>query len=223
MRCIALFVFLCLGIPNSGATLVEVRLRYGNEPLRQGRYYPIFSGDSVRVDVCRFYLSGFEFRSRDGKILRTSDLIMLCDLMDEKSLSAELPSVPASAEILRIRTGIDSITHTKGIQRGKLDPVHGMYWTWQTGFIQFKIEGYCSAAKSPDKSFMLHLGGFLPPNVCSNTMDIKIQDRNNIRLNVNIERFLKGLSFGEYSEIMSPGGMSTKLCRLLPFIFELAE
>jgi hypothetical protein len=139
---------------------LEITLCFGDKQLYPGKYYHYSANDSVKIDVCRFYLSEFTFCDYANKVLRKSNQIMLCDINDEQTLHLDLPKTPLKTKYIRFRTGIDSITHTKGIQQGKLDPVHGMYWTWQTGFIQFKIEGYCSASKSLDKSFMMHFRWF---------------------------------------------------------------
>jgi hypothetical protein len=41
--------------------------------------------------------------------------------------------------------GIDSLTSTAGIQKGVIDPINGMYWAWQSGYVNFKIEGKSSS------------------------------------------------------------------------------
>ena len=55
----------------------------------------------------------------------------------------------------RITLGVDSITNSEGVHGGDLDPTKGMYWSWQSGYIQFKFEGSFKG-----KEYSLHLGGF---------------------------------------------------------------
>ena len=46
------------------------------------------------------------------------------------------------------------------MQIGSLDPMHGMFWTWNSGYIMAKLEGVSSAAKVPGNLFSYHVGGF---------------------------------------------------------------
>ena len=46
---------------------------------------------------------------------------------------------------------------------GVLDPSGAgadMYWTWNSGYIFFKMEGTSPAATGMGNSFMYHIGGF---------------------------------------------------------------
>jgi hypothetical protein len=42
--------------------------------------------------------------------------------------------------------GIDSVTNYGGAQSGDLDPAHGMYWSWNQGYIFTRFFGYSSSA-----------------------------------------------------------------------------
>ena len=55
--------------------------------------------------------------------------------------------------------GTDSLSNISGAFNGALDPINGMYWTWNTGFINLKIEGTSS---SQDK-IEWHIGGYQQP------------------------------------------------------------
>jgi hypothetical protein len=59
---------------------------------------------------------------------------------------------------IQFKLGIDSITNVSGAFGGALDPTKGMYWSWQSGYINFKMEG-----RVKDKNYLLHLGGYSSP------------------------------------------------------------
>jgi hypothetical protein len=42
-----------------------------------------------------------------------------------------------------------------------------MYWAWNTGYIQFKLVGRCSASTNKNKLLDYHLGGYLKPHQTS--------------------------------------------------------
>src|SRR5690606_2936849 len=55
--------------------------------------------------------------------------------------------------------GVDSLRNVSGAQTGALDPVHGMFWDWNTGYIMAKFEGNAPASPSNGK-LLYHVGGF---------------------------------------------------------------
>ena len=62
----------------------------------------------------------------------------LIDLSIEKNIKIKLPSI-SNINSINIKLGIDSLESYSPNFDGDLDPIHGMYWTWQSGFINFKI------------------------------------------------------------------------------------
>lgn len=56
--------------------------------------------------------------------------------------------------------GVDSLKNVSGVQTGSLDPLNGMFWTWNTGYVFAKLEGVSPVAKTPGKKFSYHVGGY---------------------------------------------------------------
>ena len=54
--------------------------------------------------------------------------------------------------------GVDHIHNHTGDQPGDLDPINGMLWTWNTGYIFFKHEGMYTKADGTNESLLYHLG-----------------------------------------------------------------
>lgn len=46
---------------------------------------------------------------------------------------------------------------------GDLDPVHGMYWTWQSGYIHMNLEARTSVLPGEAHRIQCHLGGYAAP------------------------------------------------------------
>ena len=68
------------------------------------------------------------------------------------SLALQIPSnIPFSK--LKFQLGIDSLTNVSGAMGGDLDPTKGMYWTWQSGYINMKIEGKSNSCKTRKNQF----------------------------------------------------------------------
>ena len=59
--------------------------------------------------------------------------------------------------------GVDSTRNVSGAQTGALDPVHGMFWSWNSGYIMAKMEGTSPASTAAGQALNFHIGGFKGP------------------------------------------------------------
>ena len=59
--------------------------------------------------------------------------------------------------------GVDSVRNVSGAQTGGLDPAKGMFWTWSSGYIFFKLEGSSPKSGDVQKNLTYHIGGFQGP------------------------------------------------------------
>jgi hypothetical protein len=63
--------------------------------------------------------------------------------------------------------GVDSLRNVSGSQTGALDIGNDMYWTWDNGYIFFKLEGtYTSNNVSVKDNYVIHIGGFAGKYKC---------------------------------------------------------
>ncbi|RYD74793.1 MAG: hypothetical protein EOP55_14645 [Sphingobacteriales bacterium] len=78
--------------------------------------------------------------------------------------------------------GVDYARNFAGAQTGALDPINGMFWTWNSGYIFVKLEG--SSPKSTATSNMLtfHIGGVVDPNNTIRTFSTEINAANPLRI-----------------------------------------
>ena len=100
---------------------------------------------SVKITTLKWYLSV------QGKAAQT----YLLDLSKPESLLQSVKYPRGS----RLYFGIDSQTQVLATRPGAFDPIHGMYWTWQSGYIQWKLEGVMKT-DTAEIPIQLHLGGF---------------------------------------------------------------
>jgi hypothetical protein len=73
--------------------------------------------------------------------------------------------------------GVDSIRNVSGIQTGALDPLKGMFWTWNSGYVMAKLEGSSESSNSAGNRFTYHIGGFRPGMNVLKTIDLIIPRR----------------------------------------------
>lgn len=166
--------------------------------------------ERIVLEALRFYISGIGLLQNDSLVWKESNSYHLYDLEEAKGM--RLP-VPSSVTYNRIRfyMGIDSLTNVSGAMGGELDPVKGMYWTWQSGYINFKAEGRSSASTHPKKEFQLHLGGYENPHNALRQITLSIHPQSDIDVYFDLPQFLQAAELAKRSHIMSPGPEAVKL------------
>ena len=113
---------------------------------------------SKPVSKLIFYISDLELETSDGAFIKMASY-HLVDFSDSNSLRIEgIDLDKREIKSIHFQLGIDSITNVSGAFGGALDPTKGMYWSWQSGYINFKIEG-----KLQEENYILHLGGYASP------------------------------------------------------------
>ena len=202
---------------------IEISHNVGAQPLRlDGAVYKTAAGDEFSVDHLRYYLSNVRLRKADGswfanpKDPQTSQGYFLVDAALKESSNFLIGPVPSGEYTgIEFLVGIDPERNTAGAQRGDLDPARGMFWTWNTGYIFFKLEGHSPHSLDKKHALTYHLGGsgsvngarlvYLPLRPES----IKVRAGNvaQIHLGVDVAQVFEGahrIRIGELSEAMSP-------------------
>ncbi|MEL1244771.1 MbnP family protein [Flavobacterium sp. DGU11] len=214
-----LLLFSCGGFAQHGQ-LVRLGFRplYNNETLQPGKYYySETQKDSLSFSTFRMYLSGFRFYDKGKMVHAAANSYYLIDINDPKSLNRqlEIPNGLAYDEI-RFLFGIDDKTNNEGIGSGDLDPSKGMYWAWQTGYINMKLEG----TTKPGKEFQFHLGGFLKPNASFQEISLKTSASDNT-IGIDIAKYSNSFSMNDIPMIMSPGEKAVQLSQKAALMFSL--
>lgn len=180
--------------------------------------------DSVRVDVFRCYFSNFRWLNEQGKTISSAKNVHLFDLSDTAmhTLHFEQP-IPAGARFLEFNLGIDSLTQISGALGGDLDPGRGMYWAWQSGYIQLKLEGSSPVCQSRKNRFQYHLGGYLPPFQTIQTLRIPIHTAASNQLVLPMDKILALLPLTTLCEVMSPRAEAVLLSQQIAHCIQSAN
>lgn len=169
--------------------------------------------DSMRITALRFYVSGLTFPNENQMQPENLNQAYLIDVFDtnRNQVTLDLPFADGVTTFC-FTFGLDSMLNTSGIGEGDLDPVEGMYWTWQSGFIHFKIEGDYSMGEGPKQRFEYHLGGYRSPystarQVCLHS-EKPTKDWN---IALELDRFLDPALVSVKPRVMSPGPDAVRL------------
>lgn len=124
--------------------------------------YNTESGDSIFIDQFKCYLSNFELKGERTNF--KSHEAFLLDAEDSTSLILQLKDLDeGNYADLVFNIGVDSLANVSGALDGALDPVNGMYWAWNTGYINAKLTGRSPSCRTLHNAFEFHIGGYLPP------------------------------------------------------------
>lgn len=158
------------------------------------------------VETLRFYLSNLTLYKNGEPVFKEEDSYHLVDAEVESSLKIklELPK-DLDFDLLQFHLGIDSLTNDGGVMGGDLDPTKGMYWSWNTGYINFKLEGRSVESPARYNSFQFHLGGFLAGQACLQTIQIATIQKDQATIKFDISEFLKNIDLSKEYRLMSPG------------------
>lgn len=111
--------------------------------------------------------------------------------------------------------------NVSGAMGGDLDPMKGMYWTWNSGYINFKLEGNSPECPSRNNAFQFHLGGYTSPNSTLRNLSFQIPPDEKIMLRMDISRFLMAVDLNKQHHIMSPGPDAAALSTLASKMFSI--
>lgn len=139
---------------------VSFRLLHQGEPLTTGTDYINSSGESYQVDVCKFYVSNIRVIGTGGQSASEKESYHLVDHANPESRELKLMLARGTYTQLEFMIGVDSLRNVSGAQTNALDPMLGMFWTWNSGYIFAKLEGRSPVSTAPRQAFTYHIGGF---------------------------------------------------------------
>lgn len=210
-RCCFAVLFVVLIIPCAApAQKIETSVTFqpviGNQKLVQNlKYYFKENNDSISVDVFRFYISQVEFMYKGAVVSRIDNGYYLVDMFDSVSCQITCPmNSSIKYDHVRFNLGIDSATNVSGVMGGALDPANGMYWAWQSGYINMKLEGYSRNCKERNNRYQFHLGGYFFPFNALKKVELPVSEMGAIRVAVDIREFFVNHNMAELSHVMSP-------------------
>ena len=176
-----------------------------------------YTQSQVSFHTMKFYISNIVM-VKDNQIAYTvPNSFYLIDFSNPASLKRQI-NLPENLvyDSIQLMLGVDEKTNDDGIGEGELDPTKGMYWTWNTGYINFKLEGKSDNSVKKDKSFQFHLGGFLAPNIANKTIILKVKpNTNEISLNLDLQKLIYEIDFSTMNTIMSPSKKSVEMIHLI--------
>lgn len=160
-------------------------------------------------ETVRFYLTGFQFFRNGREVFREENSYHLVDREGTWTIT-----VPEYDEIA-FNLGTDSLVNVSGALGGDLDPTKGMYWTWNSGYINVKLEGISPMSKGRNNGFGLHLGGYMPPFQTVYLVKSPATATGGIRIELDVCPMLEKVDWQQHYNVMSPSAEAVRLAKLL--------
>lgn len=154
---------------GKGSLVIEFDSQVGDDDLELNTQYTNASGEEFTVTKFNYYISNITLTKTNGKdfVVPQDESYFLIIEDEAASHEIELTGIPAGDyDKITFTIGVDSLRSTMDISKrtGVLDPAQGhdgMYWTWNSGYIFFKMEGTSpSAPDDQENKFYYHIGGY---------------------------------------------------------------
>jgi hypothetical protein len=247
MKKIFILLFSFMSVYQCSAQLTVLPV-FGDKPIMEDTWFVSKNGDSIQFDNIRFYLSDIQLEMDDKTVITDSVKAHLVDVFEPNTFQIAFPKVDYKhVKTLRFNIGIDSLTNVSGALNGDLDPQRGMYWAWQSGYINLKIEGKSPQSKNRKNVFQYHIGGYLPPfyairhieinciqidgvilnHPVNNTVQNPTSDIKNPKytegslLKINFSKFFDAIHIASQNSIMMPCKEAVQLADLSVQMFSI--
>lgn len=213
-------VFLCVSFllafftsPAQEITIKFHHIANGKPLILSDSSYTNAFGENYQVSRLKYYISNAGFAEKN------ENNISLVDAAENDSIMV-YPK-PGIYSTLYFTLGVDSALNCSGAQDGALDPLNGMFWTWNSGYIFFKLEGYSSSSTADLQRIEHHVGGYRYPNKVSRTiklalpknLEVKKNGKHTIHINLDLDKYWKGVNnikIAGQALLMAPGGLAIK-------------
>ena len=165
-------------IPDAPHTLtLRFRARVGDQDLQlHDRVYTNRFAEPFTISRFKYYVSHIRAAGPDGVEMPLSDQTCLIDEGDSSSQTLVLTTSLTGIRTISFVLGVDSILQVSGVQEGDLDPLRGMFWTWNSGYIFAKLEGRSDSSHAPAHSCSWDIGGFRSPANASRTIRLIVPE-----------------------------------------------
>ena len=219
---------------TTGSVKINIEPVFNSEHLKlETKRYVNAHGDSLYIDEFRFYISSLKFTASD-LLWSEKESYHLIDAGDNATQTISIKDIPAATyEGLDLVIGVDSIANTSGANGGDLDPVKGMYWAWNTGYIMAKLQGRSGVCKTLHHAFEFHIGGYLPPynaarSVHLQLLKLKIEagKESVLYLNADAAEWFKNsetIDLSKVNEVNMPGKDAMKMANNYKDMFSVVS
>ena len=98
-----------------------------------------------------------------------------------------------------------------------------MYWSWQSGYIHFKLEGTSPACPTRQNKFQIHVGGYQAPNNTFRKIILPVVASSSLNIEISLDKIFQQIFGRQLFQMMSPGPTAVAVADLFPQIFQFKK
>lgn len=221
MKYLFLITFIVFSVKAQESKYFTITPKFKQDNLRLNEIYTL-EKDTLIITNLKFYISNLRYYNCDSLVYTSAKRAHLIDLASSKSLQIIKETMIEYDKIV-FNIGIDSITNVSGVFDEDLDPLNGMYWTWQSGYINFKLEGNATNCPARSNKFYLHIGGYLEPFYAMREIELHCNSNKPIEIFIQLDELLRNIDISKVYNVMSPNEKAIKIADDLPKIFKIVK
>jgi len=210
---------------ESKLTSLTVRLNIiaNGTPLELGKTYTNDLGEAYTVSTFKFYISNISIVDGETTASAEQDSYHLVNASSTATLSFPVALGRTSFNRIRFLVGVDSLRNVSGAQTGALDPMNGMFWTWNSGYIMAKLEGTSTSSPDPGQRLQYHIGGYAGAEAAQRWVTLPLPGGNSyvnspdqplaLTMDVDLDKWFRSthdLPIAANALVMTPGELSVK-------------
>ncbi len=221
----------CQPIQNGTLKIVFINTANGKAITLRDSVYSNYFGEQYRINKLKYYISNIILSGK--QIVKKPDSYYLVNAASENNI-IELSISPGNYNNLSFLLGVDSLRNCSGAQTGALDPMNDMFWTWNSGYVMFKLEGNSPASSADLQRIEHHVGGYKGENNVAKKIDfnfsndkpleIKSNNTTEILIETNIDNYWHGKADIKISELpvcIITGDLAKKLASNFQNLFSI--
>ena len=206
---------------KSDSLVLPFNLKFDNSKLLSHKTYISNNQDTLSIDLFRFYVSNIEIQFSDKSIFKPANSYHLIAMDDPNSLQVSIcKNENKIISKISFSIGIDSTTSVSGALSSDLDPTKGMYWAWQSGYINMKIEGKSSSCLTRKNEFQFHIGGYLYPYYAIRKI-VLYPNKEQFEIAVDLGILFSNLKLSETNSIMIPSKIAMDIANFSQSMFTI--
>ncbi len=198
-----------------------------NLVLSDSNYINAFA-ESYSITRLKYYISNISLAAKTT--IDWGNSVFLVDASVKDTI--KMPALPGVYSKLIFSLGVDSLLNCSGAQAGALDPLNGMFWTWNSGYVFFKLEGFSASSTADLHRIEHHIGGYRGPYKAERKIVLQLNEplvvnensRHTINIQVNLDAYWQGINeikIADHALVMIPGELAKKSADNFPAMFSI--
>ncbi len=219
---LVLFFQVALAQEKMESVFAHLNLTFRDKPLELNKEYVSENKDTLQLTVFKFYISNLKLEYADKTTYSETDSYHLIDIENPNSCKIPIENITNKAiSKVSFSIGVDSLASVSGALEGDLDPTRGMYWAWQSGYVNMKLEGRSSSCKTRKNEFQFHIGGYMKPNYAMRKVILEPKKSNfTVEINVDVAALFSQLELSKINSVMVPGTKAMQIANYSVTMFK---